>query len=253
MINFFVDTLHQLIYHQLCNIQRILCGKCDFTPNLLLPLCSLDLEISVICRLLLQNKFDQGTLSIIFLSETGPLWVVRSSYDPCVHTGRLECLHSLMSLLIATGNVILLLPGNFRSFLGFSKQTVIAFFHGVLTCNLTKYPGTLPLFFFICLLVGHSDLSLYNSAFLLFLSLQMILSYYQCVLLSSSILSLVSAHVAILYVSILFTTVLYKSNSFKCEFFFPDYKLSMDLIAAYERVICRLSLLHNHLLDWQVW
>ena len=154
-----------------------------------------------------------------------------------------------MSLLIATGNVILLLPGNFRSFLGFSKQTIIAFFHGVLTCNLTKYPSTLRLFFFIFLLVGHSDLSLYNSAFLLFLSLQMILSYYQCVLLSSSILSLVSAHVAILYVSILFTTVLYKSNSFKCEFFFPDYKLSMDLIAAYERVICRLSLLHNHLLD----
>lgn len=127
LVNSFVDTLHQLIYHQLCNIQRILCQEGDFTPNPLLPLCNLDLELSVIFRLLLQNIFDLRTLSIIFLSETGPLRVFRSSYDLCVDTGRLECLHSLMSLLIATGNIILFLPGNFRSFLGFSKQTVIAF------------------------------------------------------------------------------------------------------------------------------
>ena len=168
LVNFFVDTLHQLIYHQLCNIQRILCQEGDFTPNPLLPLCNLDLELSVIFRLLLQNIFDLRTLSIIFLSETGPLRVFRSSYDLCVDTGRLECLHSLMSLLIATGNIILFLPGNFRSFLGFSKQTVIAFSMVCWHATLQSVLALSICFFFICSLVGHSDLSFYNSSFLLF-------------------------------------------------------------------------------------
>ena len=29
----FVDTVHGLIYHKLCKIQRILCRERDFIPN----------------------------------------------------------------------------------------------------------------------------------------------------------------------------------------------------------------------------
>ena len=33
LVNFFADTVHRLIYHQLCKIQRILCREHDFISN----------------------------------------------------------------------------------------------------------------------------------------------------------------------------------------------------------------------------
>ena len=33
LIIIFVDTVHELIYHQLCKTQQILCQEHDFSPN----------------------------------------------------------------------------------------------------------------------------------------------------------------------------------------------------------------------------
>ena len=33
LINFLVDTVHELIYHELCKTQQILCQERDFIPN----------------------------------------------------------------------------------------------------------------------------------------------------------------------------------------------------------------------------